>query len=64
VEMDKALEKGYRIDKIYEVLHFEQSSTDLFKEYVRKFLKIKLETSELSLHAVKKNTERKRESLE
>ena len=48
VMMDKALKKGYRIDKIYEVWHFEQTSTDLFKEYVRKFLKIKLETSEFT----------------
>lgn len=28
VEMDKALEKGYKIDTIYEAWHFENSSTD------------------------------------
>jgi hypothetical protein len=44
-EFEKALEKGYRIDKIYEVQHFENTSTDLWKGYIRKFLKIKLESS-------------------
>ena len=48
VEMEKALEKGYKIVKIYDVWHFEQSSTELWKEYIRKFLKIKLETSEFT----------------
>jgi hypothetical protein len=27
------------------VLHFEQTSSDLFKDYIRKFMKVKLETS-------------------
>jgi len=47
-EMEKALEKGYKIARIYDVWHFEQSSTDLWMGYIRKFLKIKLETSKLS----------------
>ena len=47
-EMEKALEKGYKIIKIHEVLHFEHSSTELWKEYIRKFLKIKLESSEFT----------------
>ena len=47
-EMEKALEKGYRIDQIYEVWHFENSSTELRKEYVRKFLKIKQENSKFT----------------
>ena len=46
--MEKALERGYKIVKIYEVLHFEDSSTELWKEYIRKFLKIKLESSEFT----------------
>jgi len=33
---------------VYEVWHFKQSDTDLWKEYVRKFLKLKLETSEFT----------------
>ena len=47
-EVKKALEKGYKITSIYEVTHFEQSSTDLWKSYIRKFLKIKLETSKFT----------------
>ena len=46
-EMQKALEKGYKIEKIYEVWHFPETNEDLFKEYVKKFLKIKLESSAL-----------------
>jgi len=44
-EVNKALEKGYIITKIYEVWHFEEKSTDLFKDYVNNFIKIKLESS-------------------
>ena len=44
-ELKKAIEKGYQIDQIYEVLHFEKTSTDLWKDYIKKFMKIKLETS-------------------
>ena len=47
-EMEKALEKGYKIEKIYEVWNFENYSTELFKEYIKKFLKIKLETSKFT----------------
>ena len=46
-ELNVALNKGYKIQKIYEVWHFNKSSNDLFKEYVRKFMKIKMESSEL-----------------
>ena len=60
-EMEKAFEKSYKIVNIYDVWHFEQSSTELWKEYIRKFLKIKLET--VSLHVVKKNTDKKHEGL-
>ncbi|KAE9544412.1 hypothetical protein AGLY_001591 [Aphis glycines] len=44
-EVQKAIEKGYKILKIYEVQHFEKKSNTLFKEYIKRFLKIKLETS-------------------
>jgi len=46
--MEKALKKRYNIVKIYDIWHFEQISTELWKEYIRKFLKIKLETSEFT----------------
>ena len=44
VEVNKAIENGYKIVKIYEVWHFEKSK-DLWKGYVSDFMKIKLETS-------------------
>jgi hypothetical protein len=45
VELEKALEKGYRILQMHEVWHFPESSNGLFKEYVDTFLKIKQESS-------------------
>ena len=45
VELEKALEKGYRILQVHEVWHFPESSDRLFKEYVDTFLKIKQESS-------------------
>ncbi len=33
IEVEKAIEKGYRILKIHEIWHFEETSTDLFSEY-------------------------------
>src|SRR3989442_1559255 len=44
-EIEMALNKGYMIEYIYEVQHFENTSSDLWKEYIKKFMKIKLETS-------------------
>jgi len=43
-KLSKALENGYLIVKIYEVWYFKKSNK-LFKEYVKTFMKIKLETS-------------------
>ena len=42
------MKKVNKIVNIYDVWHFEQSSTELWKESIRKFLKIKLETSEFT----------------
>jgi hypothetical protein len=44
-ELHKALALGYRLDQIYEVWHFPQSSQDLFTSYIDTFLKIKQEAS-------------------
>jgi hypothetical protein len=44
VEVNVAMSKGYRVLDIYEVWHFE-SSTNIFKDYIRDFMKIKLESS-------------------
>ena len=45
VELEKALEKGYRVLKLHEIWHFQEQSDELFKEYVDTFLKIKQEVS-------------------
>ena len=44
-EIYKALEAGYKVEKIYEVLHFEETTCELFKSYVGKFLKVKAESA-------------------
>ena len=44
-EVNMAVEKGYIITKIYEVWHFKNSSDNLFKEYIKKFMKLKLEST-------------------
>ena len=44
VELLKAIEKGYVITKIYKALKFEKRN-DIFKSYVRKLLKGKVEAS-------------------
>ena len=44
-EVSKAHEKGYKILRIYEVWHFAKSTDTLFKGYIRRFMKIKLESS-------------------
>ncbi|XP_052681401.1 uncharacterized protein LOC128162281 [Crassostrea angulata] len=45
VELQKAIECGYELKKIYEVWHFPQKSQDLFRSYIDTFLKIKQEAS-------------------
>jgi hypothetical protein len=42
-EIQKALEKGYKILEIYEVHHFNKKSNELFKSYIQRFIKIKQE---------------------
>ncbi len=44
-ELMKAVELGYVIDEVYEVLHFERRTPDLFRQYVEVFLKIKQEAA-------------------
>ena len=47
LELQKAVEKGYQIEKIHEVFHFppNQQRRGLFKEYVNTFLKVKQESA-------------------
>ena len=44
-EVKKAVNKGYKIKKIYSIKYYERTSRTLFKGYVEKFLKIKQEAS-------------------
>ena len=44
-ELSKALDCGYRLDKVYEVWHFPRQNTDLFRRNIDTFLKIKQEAS-------------------
>ena len=45
VELEKALEKGYKVLKVHEVWHFSHTSDKLFAGYIDTFLKIKQESS-------------------
>ena len=45
IELQKAVELGYKITKIYQIAHFEQKSDNLFQDYVKTFLKIKQEAA-------------------
>ena len=44
-EVNKATSKGYQVVKVYEVWHFDKSTDKLFKGYIGRFMKIKLESS-------------------
>ena len=44
-EVNKAIDKGYKVLRTYEVWHFNKSTDALFKGYIRRFMKIKLESS-------------------
>ena len=43
-EVKKAIEKSYKVIRTYKVWHFDNSADDLFKGYIRRFMKIKLES--------------------
>lgn len=45
IELQKALQKGYKLTEITEVYHWKRTSTELFKEYINFFLKMKIEAS-------------------
>ena len=45
MELLKAIEKGYKIMEIYEVLHYNQRSSELFKKYINEWLRIKQQAS-------------------
>ena len=43
-EVSVAINKGYKVIRTYEVWHFDKSTDDLVKGYIRRFMKIKLES--------------------
>ena len=45
IEINLAIDKGYKIKKVYEVRYYPKKMKGIFKEYVAKFLKIKQEAS-------------------
>ena len=47
VEILLALRQGYEIEEIYQIWHYENTSTEIFTEYIEKFYKMKTECSEL-----------------
>ena len=55
-EVNKALEKGYKVLRTYEVWHFDNSTNDLFKGYIRRFMKIKLESSKYDFKTKEEET--------
>ena len=55
-ELLKAIYKGYKVLKVYEVWHFDKTSDDLFKGYIRRFMKIKLESSKYDFKTKEEET--------
>ncbi|XP_057711360.1 uncharacterized protein LOC130928654 [Corythoichthys intestinalis] len=45
LEMNKAVELGYRLARVMEVWHFEKTSSEVFEGYIKTFLKGKQEAS-------------------
>ena len=50
IEVQKAIELGYKVVEIKEIWHFEETSSNLFKPYVDTFLRSKQESSDYPLH--------------
>lgn len=45
IEVQAALEKGYRLGRVHEVWHFKRTTTQLFSPYINMFLRDKQEAS-------------------
>jgi hypothetical protein len=46
MEVQKAVSLGYEIKNILEILHYENKSNEIFKPYIKTWLKIKTESSD------------------
>ena len=45
VELEEAIKRGYIVKEIFQILHYETKSDDLFKEYINMWLQTKQEAS-------------------
>ena len=45
VELAKAIALGYQVSKVYHVWHWDEWSTDVYRQYIDKYLKMKQEAS-------------------
>lgn len=55
LELQKAVELGYVIQHVYEVVHFEEQTTELFSSYVKRFFRCKTEAGGLQKLGVTEN---------
>ena len=55
-QVNTAIKKGYKVLRTYEMWHFEKITNDLFKGYVRRFMKIKLESSKYDFKTKEEET--------
>ena len=55
-EVNESIKKGYKVLETYEVWHFAKTSDDLFKGYIRRFMKIKLESSSYNFSSKEEET--------
>lgn len=49
-EVVLAMSFGYEVTKVFSVLHFKESSKTLFREYIKRFLKLKMEAAGWRAH--------------
>ncbi|KAL3080128.1 hypothetical protein niasHS_013800 [Heterodera schachtii] len=45
IELERALEHGYKIDRLWRAWHYDEWSDQIFKDYVRLLIKLKIESS-------------------
>ena len=55
-EVSTAIEEGYKVLRTYKVWHFDKTIDDLFKGYIRRFMKIKLESSKYDFKTKEEKT--------
>ena len=58
LELQLALEKGYKVMKVYETWHYSQSSDELFSSYIHLYFKAKQEASGWPAHVVTEEQKR------